>query len=133
MPQFDIASFYSQTTFFAGTFLLFYAFLCKNILPKTSQNIKLNKRIASIYNVFAAGQKDIKDLPGYIYVPKTQMQLHAIYKETICLLHSHQFLRILTLSHISCLNWLVNIQNKNSRIKLLKLSTLYLCALSDIF
>ena len=132
MPQFDIASFYPQTTFFAASFLLFYAFLCKDILPKISQNLKLNKRITSIYNVFSTGQKDIKDLPYYMYIPKVQMQLHGIYREALCLLHLHQFLRILTLSFVSSLNWLVNIQKKNTRIRLIKLSTLYICALSDI-
>jgi len=103
MPQFDIASFYPQITFFAVIFLLFYVFLTKNILPKISQNLKINKRIGEIYNTFATKRlKDI-NLLSYIYKP-TQILSYLVYKETICLIFLNKFLRIITIAFISSLN-----------------------------
>ena len=132
MPQFDIASFYPQITFFAVIFLLFYVFLTKNILPKISQNLKINKRIGEIYNTFATKRlKDI-NLLSYIYKP-TQILSYLVYKETICLIFLNKFLRIITIAFISCLHWLIKNQEINSKIRLLKLNNLYLNVLNDIY
>jgi hypothetical protein len=85
MPQFDIASFFPQITFFASIFLLFYVFLTKNTLPKIGQNLKLNKKINDFLNIFSLkGLKDI-NLLSYIYKPKAVL-LHRIYRETLCII-----------------------------------------------
>ena len=103
MPQFDIASFYPQITVFAGIFIIFYVFLSKEILPRISQNLKLNKRISDIYAGMAA--KNLKDLNllSYIYKP-SQILEYLIYKESICLVFLQNSLKILTISYISSLN-----------------------------
>ena len=115
MPQFDIASFFPQITFFAGIFLIFYVFLSKNILPKISQNLKLNKRILDIYNALPAfrghasvsGQSshNVDGLPGLarIYNP-SKILAFAVYKETICLIYLRKMVRLLTISYMSSLN-----------------------------
>lgn len=132
MPQFDITSFYPQITFFAVIFLMFYVFLTKNILPKISQNLKLNKRIADIYTTFAI--KKLKDLGllSYIYQP-SKIISYLIYKETISLLHLNKFLHIITIAFASSLNWLSITQKNDSKVRLFKLNTIYLNALNDIF
>ena len=103
MPQFDIASFHPQITFFTVIFLLLYVFLTRNILPKISQNLKLNKRIAENYNSFAIKRLKDLNLLSYIYKP-TQILSHLIYKETLCILFLNQFLKIITVAYISSLN-----------------------------
>jgi len=103
MPQFDIASFYPQITFFAGIFLMFYVFLCKNILPKVSQNLKLNRRIAEIYNVFAV--KGLRDLCllSHIYQP-AKIVSHLVLREVLCLICLGRFIDQITISYMSSLN-----------------------------
>ena len=134
MPQFDIASFYPQITFFAGIFLIFYAFLTRNALPKISQNLKLAKRVEELYNTFAAQAKGLKDinLLSHIYKP-SQILSHLIYKETICLIYFSQFLRILTVSYISSINWLLKTHENNGKAKLAPLNKIYLNILNDIW
>ena len=132
MPQFDIASFYPQITAFAAIFLLFYVFLTKKILPKLSQNLKINKRIAEIYNTFATKRlKDI-NLLSYIYKP-TQIISYLVYKETISIIFLNKFSQIITLAFISSLNWLWLNQKKNSQVRLLKLNKIYLNVSNDIY
>jgi hypothetical protein len=103
MPQFDIASFYPQITFFAVIFLLLYVFLTKSILPKISHNLKINKRIGEVYSLFAV--KCLKDinLLSYIYKP-TQILSYLVYKETICLVYLNNFCQVITNAFASSLN-----------------------------
>ena len=131
MPQFDIASFYPQITVFAGIFIIFYVFLSKEILPRISQNLKLNKRISDIYAGMAA--KNLKDLNllSYIYKP-SQILEYLIYKESICLVFLQNSLKILTISYISSLNWLFKTRQENSKLGLLKLNKTYLRVVNDI-
>ena len=134
MPQFDIACFYPQITFFVGIYILLYVFLTKNVLPKISQNLKLNKRIGEIYNLFAVSPKGLRDLGllSYIYKP-SKIVSHLIFKETLCIIVLNRFLNILTFSYISSLNWL-NLSNQtHSKVRLLKLNRLYLHTLHDLF
>jgi hypothetical protein len=132
MPQFDIASFYPQITFFTVIFLLLYVFLTRNILPKISQNLKLNKRIAENYNSFAIKRLKDLNLLSYIYKP-TQILSHLIYKETLCILFLNQFLKIITVAYISSLNWFLKNQEKDLKIRLFKLNLVYLNVLNDIY
>ena len=132
MPQFDIASFYPQITFFAVIFLLLYVFLTKSILPKISHNLKINKRIGEVYSLFAV--KCLKDinLLSYIYKP-TQILSYLVYKETICLVYLNNFCQVITNAFASSLNWLLINTEKNSKSHLFKLNTTYLNALNDIY
>lgn len=132
MPQFDIASFYPQITFFTVIFLLLYVFFTKNILPKISQNLKLNKRLAENYNNFAIKRLKDLNLLSYIYKP-TQILSHLVYKETLCILFLNQFLNIITLAYISSLNWFLKNQEKDLKIRLFKLNLVYLNVLNDIY
>lgn len=103
MPQFDIASFYPQITFFAGIFLTFYVFLCKSVLPKVSQNLKLNKRMAEAYGTLAT--KGLRDLCllSQIYKP-SKIVSHLVLREVLCLLFLDRFAVQLTTSYMSYLN-----------------------------
>lgn len=132
MPQFDIASFYPQITFFAVIFLLFYVFLTKNILPKISQNLKLNRRINDIFSNFATKRfKDINVL-SYIYNPNKLISFLVI-KEIISIIFLQKFLNIIIIAFVSSLNWLIINKAKNSNIRLQKLNILYFHILNDIF
>jgi hypothetical protein len=103
MPQFDLASFYPQITFFVGIFLMFYVFLTKNTLPKISQNLKLNKKILELYNNFSIrGLKDV-NLLSYIHKP-TNILAYLIYKESLCLMFLQQTVKTLTHSYIASIN-----------------------------
>ena len=131
MPQFDIVSFYPQITVFAGIFIIFYVFLSKNILPKISQNLKLNKRISEIYNTLATrGLKDL-NLLSHIYKP-SQILSYLIYKETICLVFLQNSLKILTTSYTASLSWLSRNRKENSQVRLSKLNKTYLSVVNDI-
>lgn len=132
MPQFDIASFFPQIVCFAILFLLFYVFLTKNTLPKIGQNLKLNKKIIEFFNLFSLkGLKDI-NLLSYIYKPQAIL-LHRIYKESLCLLTLQKYIEVLTLSYIASLNWLEKTHEKNTKIRLARLSKTYLKILNDIY
>ena len=132
MPQFDIASFYPQITFFSGLFLIFYVFLTKNILPKISQNLKLNKKINELYNIFSLkGLKDI-NLLSYIYKPYNILTF-LIYKESLCLIFLQKSVEKITIAHMACLNWLTKTHEKNIKISLLKLNRTYFKILNDIY
>ena len=103
MPQFDIASFFPQITFFASIFLLFYVFLTKNTLPKIGQNLKLNRKLNEFLNVFSLrGLKDI-NLLSHIYKPQAVL-LHRIYKESLCLISLQKYAETITLAYIASLN-----------------------------
>lgn len=102
MPQFDIASFFPQISFFAGIFLIFYIFLTKIILPKIGQNLKLNKKLGENYSDFSSkGLKDM-NLLSFIYKP-SEILSYLIYRETACLIFLTKFSNILTLSYLSSL------------------------------
>lgn len=103
MPQFDIASFYPQITFFAGIFLTFYVFLCKSVLPKVSQNLKLNKRMAEAYGTLAT--KGLKDLCllSHIYKP-SKIVSHLVLREVLCLICLDRFVSTITIAYMSYLN-----------------------------
>jgi Plant ATP synthase F0 len=128
MPQFDIASFYPQITFFAGTFLMFYAYVNKDILPKISQNLKLNRKLSEIYNMCVGKGTGGVSLITYIYGPSRTLS-HAIYAETIYIVHLYMFMKTATLSYLSTLAYL---NSKTSQIRLLKFSSLYLTVLADV-
>jgi hypothetical protein len=132
MPQFDIASFYPQITFFAGIFPIFYAFLTRNALPKISQNLKLAKRVEELYNNWVSQAKGLKDinLLSHIYKP-TQILSHSICRETICLIYFSQFLRISTVSYISSINRLPKTHENNGKVKLYRLNKIHLGVPSD--
>ena len=104
MPQFDITSFYPQITFFAGIFLTLHVSIAKNILPKISQNLKLNKRIGAMLDRFAIKglERDIGVL-SLIYNPSSIVS-HLIYKESLCLIFLNVFVRLVTNTLISSLN-----------------------------
>jgi hypothetical protein len=103
MPQFDIASFYPQITFFAGIFLILYIFVTKNTLPKISQNLKLNRRIIELYNNFSLkGLKDI-NLLSHIYKPYSILT-YSIYKESPCLSAPRRYTEQTMTGHIACSN-----------------------------
>jgi len=103
MPQFDIASFYPQITFFVGIFLMFYVFITKNTLPKISQNLKLNKKILELYNLLAIGKLKDVNLLSYIHKPSNILS-YLIYKESLCLIFLQQTVKTLTQSYIASLN-----------------------------
>ncbi len=128
MPQFDIASFYPQITFFAAIFLVLYIYLTKNILPKIGQNAKLYKRIADIYTNFSVKRPNI----SYIYQPKNMTNM-LIQKESISLVYLNKAVYTITCAFISSLNWLINTQYTDSKIRLLTLNSQYLNILNDIF
>lgn len=103
MPQFDIASFFPQITFFAGIFLVFYILLTKIVLPKIGQNLKLNKKLGEVYSTFSVrGLKDT-NLLSFIYNP-SKIVSYLIYRETTCLIFLQKFVSILTVSYVSSLN-----------------------------
>ena len=133
MPQFDIASSYPQITFSAGIFSIFYAFLTRNAPPKISQNLKLAKRVDELYSSFAAQAKGPKDinLLSHIYKP-SQILSHLIHKETVFLIYFSQSLRILTVSYISSINWLLKTHEKNTGAGLPKLNKIYPNILNDL-
>ena len=132
MPQFDIASFYPQLTFFTSLFLIFYIFLIKNTLPKIGQNLKLNKKINQLYNVFSfQGLKDV-NLLSHIYKPYNILS-YLIYKESLCLLFLQKSIEKITSTHIACLNWLEKNHEKNIKIRLLKLNRTYFKVLNDVY
>lgn len=132
MPQFDIASFFPQVSFFTCIFIILYTFLTKNALPKISQNLKLNKRLLEVYNNF--GAKEFKDLNllSYIYNP-SQILSYLIYKEAICLIHLNVFYRTLRKSYISSIKWLVETNKSTNQIRLLEFNRTYLKILQDIY
>ncbi len=130
MPQFDIASFFPQITFFASIFLLFYVFLTKNTLPKIGQNLKLNKKINDFLNIFSLkGLKDI-NLLSYIYKPKAVL-LHRIYRETLCIITLQKYSETIIKTWIASINWLEKTHEKNKKIKLLKLNKVYFTIAGD--
>ena len=133
MPQFDIASFFPQIVFFASLFLLFYAFLVKNALPKISQNLKLNKKIMEL--LISSNSKDKPqdiNLLSYIYNPNNLLS-NLIYKESLCLVFLRELAIKVTSSYIACLNWLTKNNEKNIKIRLLKLNRIYFNILNDIY
>jgi len=134
MPQFDIASFYPQITFFAVIFLILYAFLAKHALPKISQNLKLAKRVEELYTAFAAQAKGLKDinLISHIYKPY-QILSHLIFKETISLIYFSQFLRILLVSYVASINWLLKTHEKNVKQRFLNINKIYLNIINDLW
>ena len=134
MPQFDIASFYPQITFFAGIFLMLLVFFTKNTLPKISQNLKLNKRMAELYSSWATpgGVLGDKNLLSHIYKPYNILCFH-IYMENVCLIFLCRSVRIVTISYILCLNWLIQTQEKNLNLRLLHLSRVYFKILNDVY
>lgn len=133
MPQFDIASFYPQITFFAGIFLMLLVFFTKNTLPKISQNLKLNKRMAELYSSWATpgGVLGDKNLLSHIYKPYNILCFH-IYMENVCLIFLCRSIRIVTISYILCLSWLAQAQEKNLNLKLLHLSRVYFKILGSL-
>lgn len=104
MPQFDIASFFPQITFFAGIFLMFYVFLARSILPKISKNLKLNSRIANLF-IDAYSPRSCLPLDALcrIYKPSRFLRL-AVYKETLCLVYTRKMVQLITLSLIASLH-----------------------------
>lgn len=131
MPQFDIASFFPQITIFASLFLLFYVFLVKNALPKISQNLKLNRKLIELFSLSKEKSQDI-NLLSYIYNPKNIL-LYLIYKESLCLIFLQKFVKKIASSYIACLNWLTKNNEKNIKIRLLKLDRVYFKILNDIY
>ncbi len=131
MPQFDIASFFPQITFFASLFLLFYVFLTKNTLPKIGQNLKLNKKLGEFLNIFSVkGLKDL-NLLSYIYKPQAIL-LYRVYKESLSIMFLQKHTEIITTTYIACLNWLEKNNEKNIKVRLLKLNRTYFKILNDI-
>jgi hypothetical protein len=132
MPQFDIASFFPQITFFATLFLLFYVFLTKNTLPKIGQNLKLNKKMNDFLNIFSLkGLKDI-NLLSHIYKPQNII-LHRIYKETLCLITLQKYTETILVTFLASLNWLEKTHEKNTKIRLIKLNRVYFSILNDTY
>ena len=130
MPQFDIASFFPQITFFASLFLLFYVFLTKNTLPKIGQNLKLNKKLGEFLNILSVkGLKDL-NLLSYIYKPQAIL-LYRVYKESLSIMFLQKHTEIITTTYIACLNWLEKNHEKNIKVRLLKLNRTYFKMLSD--
>ena len=132
MPQFDIASFFPQVSFFTCIFIILYVFISKSVLPKLSQNLKLSKRLIQVYNNF--GAKEFKDvnLLSYIYNP-SQIVSYLIYKETICLIHLNIFFKMLTKTYASSINWLIKTNKTNSQVRLLELNRVYLNILESMY
>lgn len=128
MPQFDIASFYPQITFFVGIFLMFYAYVDKNVLPKTGQNLKLRNKLFEIYTICVGkGFEDVNLLVN-IYDP-SRVIFYAALAEMVYIVHSLNFIKILTQTYISvhARSW-----RKNSQRSLLRLNVLYLTILADV-
>jgi len=132
MPQFDIASLHPQTTFFAGILSTSHVSSCKNILPKVSQNPKPNKRIAEIYNVFAVkGSRDLC-LLSHIYQP-AKIVSHSVPREVLRLIRSGRFIDQITISYMSSPNRPSRHKSQHARIRLLRLSNIYLSTSSDTY
>lgn len=132
MPQFDIASFFPQITFFAGIFLVFYILLTKIVLPKIGQNLKLNKKLGEVYSTFSVrGLKDT-NLLSFIYNP-SKIVSYLIYRETTCLIFLQKFVSILTVSYVSSLNWLVKTHQKDQSVHLYEINKIYFKTLDDVY
>ena len=82
---------------------MFYVFLTRNILPKLSQNLKLNKRLAELYTALAARAPKDMNLLCHLYRAPNILS-HLIYKETTSLVFLKKFLKVLTVSYLSSLN-----------------------------
>ena len=130
MPQFDIASFYPQITFFAGTFLMFYAYVNKDVLPMLGQGLKMNRKLVEMFASCAGQRPGDIGLLSYIYIPSRRPQLQVTFAEIIYLIHSCAFAKALTLSYVAALRGL---KAADSRARLLKFSTLYLIVLAGVF
>jgi len=131
MPQFDATSFFPQIVFFAGVFLIFYVFLTKTILPKISQNLKLNKKVEEVFTTFSSS--DLKDinLLSYIYEPfKLAGQL--IYKESLSLTFLTRFGQVLFNSYSLTLGSIVSGIKKDKNKNLFELNAIYLSNLNKI-
>jgi hypothetical protein len=132
MPQFDIASFFPQITFFATIFLLFYVFLTKNTLPRLSQNLKLNRKLSDFLSTFSMkGLKDL-NLTSYIYKPHNIL-LNRVLKETLSLVTLQKYSETVFITLLSSLNWFEKTHKKNTKIKLVKLHRVYFTILGDTF
>lgn len=107
---------------------MFYAYVNKDVLPRIGQALKLNRKLAEIYNMCVGkGSQDL-NLISYIYGPSRSLS-HAIYAEVIYITHSYALARTLTLSYVSTL---ASLRKKDSQTRLLKFSTLYLTVLADL-
>lgn len=103
MPQFDIASFFPQISFFAGIFLVSYVFHTKKVLPKLSRNLKLNKKLERVCAPFATFQLRHINSLSHIYNP-SRILSYLIYGEALCVIYPRRFLRTLTLSYVASSN-----------------------------
>ena len=130
MPQFDIASFYPQITFFAGTFLMFYAFVNKDILPRVGHNLKLNRKLSDIFNLCVGKGNGGVSLLTYIYGPSRTLS-HAIYAEIICLALVRSLTSSVAVVYAAALARLA-VLNKGYVVSSPKFSALYLSALGDV-
>ena len=129
MPQFDVTSFFPQISFFAGVFLIFYVFLTKTILPKISQNLKLNKKLEEIFVDFS-NLKDI-NLLSYIYNPLKNIN-HLICKENFSLAFMIRFGILLFSSFSKGLPWGFSNEKENKNKNFFKLNKTYLLNLNKI-
>jgi hypothetical protein len=126
-PQFDIASFYPQITFFAGTFLMFYAYVDKDILPRVGHNLKLNRKLSDIFNLCVGKGNGGVSLLTYIYGPSRTLS-HAISAEFICLSLVSAPTSTIVITYVSALARL----HKGHPVSSPKSSVLYLSALGDV-
>ena len=136
MPQFDIASFYPQISFFAGIFLVCYVFLTQRVLPKMSRNLKSSKKITEIYNTFATFQSGPSTTGSigaiaHIYNP-SQILSYLIHTECLYIIYLGAYTSILQNAYATSLNWLIAARN-STRNRLSVLDRVYLNVLNDIY
>ena len=129
MPQFDATSFFPQVIIFAGVFLIFYVFLTKTILPKISQNLKLNKKLENIFTNFS-NLNDI-NLLSYIYSPLKNLT-HLVSKENFSLAFGFRFNKVLLSCFSNGLPWIFFIEKKNKNKSFFKLNKVYLLNLNKV-
>lgn len=105
--------------------------MTKTILPKISQNLKLNKKVEEVFTTFSSN--DLKDinLLSYIYEPlKIIGQL--ISKENLSLAFLNRFGQVLFNSYSLTLGWIMNGMKKDKNQNLFELNTIYLSNLNKI-
>jgi hypothetical protein len=78
---------------------MFYVFLNKYSLPKMSQNLKLNSKLAEIFNTCAL--KDINLLTHIYKLPRALS--YPTYAEALLSIHLQRLLPTLTLSYAQSL------------------------------
>ena len=128
MPQFDIASFYPQISYFAVILLFTHVFLLKGVLPKISRNLKLGGRLMSAYAV-AKGPRDLNML-SYIYNAATIIPSLS-HREILSITYSGRFVSVILGAYVGVLNLIMRTREKDFIQGLCVFNKTYITILGD--